>query len=245
MRKLTALMLGLAIIVYTAMAVHAEHGRWQALENNPGCVVWNDNPKEQETVTWSGGCVSGKAQGTGVKVWQIFEDGEWKESRYEGGMQDGKNEGRGTCYYANDNRYEGGWKDDHRHGHGTLYYTDGGRYEGAFRNDKRHGHGTLYLPNGGRYEGEWRDNQANGHGTMYFASGNRYEGAFRDSNRHGRGTFYYADGNKFEGEFRDNQANGHGTMYFPSVIPVRASGAALTCKVPAVAGVKAVSRYAT
>ena len=97
MRKLTALMLGLVVVGILADSVRAdEHGGWQALENDPSCVVWNGNPQEQETVTWTGGCVGGKAQGSGVMVWRFIDNGKWKESRYEGGMVSGKMERRGT-----------------------------------------------------------------------------------------------------------------------------------------------------
>ena len=108
MRTLTALVVGLAIIGYMAGVVQAdEHRRWQALKNNPSCVVWNGDPQEQETVTWTGSCVSGKAQGRGVQVWRYWKDDEWEGGRYEGDMKGGKLEGRGTYSYISGNRYEG------------------------------------------------------------------------------------------------------------------------------------------
>ncbi len=71
----------LALLAWTlaAQVVSAdEHSSWQRLENNPGCVVWNPHPHEQETVTWSGACANGRAQGRGTVVWRNVEDGEWK-----------------------------------------------------------------------------------------------------------------------------------------------------------------------
>ena len=62
----------------TATAALAEEGRWQQLENNPSCSVWNDNPQSNITVTWSGACVDGKAQGRGTQVWRSLNEGEWR-----------------------------------------------------------------------------------------------------------------------------------------------------------------------
>ncbi len=110
MRKWTALVIGLAIIGYAAGVVLAdEHGRWVALKNDPGCVVWSPTPQEQETYTWTGDCVGGKAQGRGVKVRRLWIGGEWQENRYDGDMKGGKNEGRGTLYFA-DGRLAGDGK---------------------------------------------------------------------------------------------------------------------------------------
>ena len=92
--------------VLTATAAVAE-GRWQQLENNPSCVVWNGNPQLNETVTWSGACASTKAQGRGTQVWSYLEDDEWKKGEYTGEMKDGKEHGRGVYVWANGDRYEG------------------------------------------------------------------------------------------------------------------------------------------
>ena len=138
-------------------AVLAEEGRWQALENNPACVVWNSYPIYPDTVTWSGVCTDGKAHGRGTEVWQYVEDGEWKESRYEGWMRDGKRHGHGVIVWASGARYEGDWKDDKSHGHGVYESKDGARYEGDHKDGKFHGHGVLVLPDGKRYEGDWKD----------------------------------------------------------------------------------------
>ena len=55
-----------ALVAWGSAAQAEEQGRWQQLENNPSCVVWNGNPLSNETVTWSGVCVNGKAQGRSV-----------------------------------------------------------------------------------------------------------------------------------------------------------------------------------
>lgn len=35
----------------------------------PGCYVWNPYPKPDETVTWTGACADGLAEGTGTQTW--------------------------------------------------------------------------------------------------------------------------------------------------------------------------------
>jgi hypothetical protein len=50
---------------------HGEDSTWIADAN--GCRVWDPNPKPNETVTWTGPCVDGFAEGQGIVQW--FQDG--------------------------------------------------------------------------------------------------------------------------------------------------------------------------
>lgn len=163
MRVLGSVLALLAWILASQVA-WAEESRWQALENNPDCVVWNANPQEEETVTWSGACANGKAQGHGTALWRSVEDGEWKEIRYEGDYKDGNMYGRGSLVRANGDRYEGDFVDDYFHGRGVLVWANGDRYEGDWRNNKTHGRGTLYFANGDKCEGDWREDRLVGRG---------------------------------------------------------------------------------
>ena len=140
-RVLGVLAVALVAWALTATAAIVE-GRWQQLENNPSCVVWNAYPNPSETVTWSGACVDGKAQGRGAQVWRYLEDGEWKEDKYTGEMKDGKQHGRGVLVEANGDRYEGDWRDGKPHGRGDMVWANGDRYEGEYRNGKPHGRGV-------------------------------------------------------------------------------------------------------
>jgi len=103
-----------------------------------GCKVWNPHPQPNETVTWSGNCVNGLAQGPGSLQWlhngKPYEkdQGEWSEGRQFGrGMQD--------------------W---------GL-----GSYDGELVNGEPHGRGALTLQSS-RYEGEFRDGKPNGPGAV-------------------------------------------------------------------------------
>ncbi len=161
----------LALLAWTlaATVAWAEEGRWQKLENNPGCFVWNAYPQPNETVTWSGACVDRMAQGRGAQVWRYLEDKEWKESKYTGEMKDGKKHGYGVLMWADGGRYEGEWKDGKEHGHGVMVWGPdtewaGDRYEGGMENGKTHGRGTYYFANGDKCEGGWKDNSLSGTG---------------------------------------------------------------------------------
>jgi hypothetical protein len=93
-----------------------------------GCRVVNPNPQPNESITWSGGCQNGFAQGLGVLQW--FENGQPAE-RYNGELRGGQ-----------------------MNGHGILNTGNGGRYEGEFRDGKANGLGT-WTEAGGSFSGIW------------------------------------------------------------------------------------------
>ena len=123
-----------ALLAWGSAAQADEHARWQRLENNPSCVVWNAYPQPNDTVTWSGTCASGKTQGRGTQVWRYLEYGEWTTDEYEGDYRDGKEHGRGVYVWANGSRYEGDWKDGKAHGRGTIWVRDGRSFKGYWTN---------------------------------------------------------------------------------------------------------------
>ena len=108
---------------------------WMELTGQPGCYVWNPNLQPDETVTWTGGCSMGRAQGQGKLKW-VYDGGE-KTSESTGSLTDGK-----------------------MHGQWVTRYADGGVHEGPFvegngQGSRRcprlwRGRGTASLPLGGR-----------------------------------------------------------------------------------------------
>jgi hypothetical protein len=74
--------------------------RWQSLENDPGCAVWNGYPQASETARWDGRCAEGKAEGEGVLTWRYREGDGWEEARYAGGMLGGRKHGYGVFTWA-------------------------------------------------------------------------------------------------------------------------------------------------
>ncbi|MGA3399613.1 MAG: hypothetical protein ABSC95_10365 [Acetobacteraceae bacterium] len=88
----------------------------------------NAHPQPTESITWSGGCVNGVAQGRGVLQW--FENGRPSE-HYEGELRGGQ-----------------------MNGHGILTPGNGGRYEGEFRDGKANGFGQWTTARGS-FSGLW------------------------------------------------------------------------------------------
>ena len=64
---------------------------WMELSNQAGCYAWNPHLQVDETVTWTGGCIEGAAQGTGTLKW-VYDDGQ-KTSEHTGRLQAGKSHG--------------------------------------------------------------------------------------------------------------------------------------------------------
>jgi hypothetical protein len=95
-----------------------------------GCRVWDASPNPNETITWSGPCKNGIAQGWGTVQW--VQNGEPAE-RDEGEWHDGKLNGRGTAVFPNGNRYEGEWRDGKPNGFGQLVGPNGS-YKGLWVN---------------------------------------------------------------------------------------------------------------
>jgi len=131
-------------------AVPACAGAWVA-DAKSGCQVWDPNPQLEETVSWSGSCANGHAEGPGTVRWSkggaLFEtdEGEWR---------DGRQANKGTQSWPK-GRYEGDLADGEPNGHGVLTVQKAG-YEGDFRNGKPNGVGTLTT---GRetVRGTWKD----------------------------------------------------------------------------------------
>jgi len=144
-----SLLLGLVLILPAAYA-SADDG-WIADKN--GCKIANPSPKPSETVTWSGACTDGFAQGQGVVQW--YEDGR-PGVTYEGAVVRGAASGQGKLTMPDGVTYEGGWLDG-----------------------KQSGSGKYSAPGGARYEGEWEDGAPNGRGIMHGGSGEVLDGIWK------------------------------------------------------------------
>jgi len=118
---------------------------------NSGCKVWNPHPEPNESVSWSGGCVDGLAQGPGSLQWlnnnRPYEkdEGEWNK---------GQQSGRGTQVWSL-GRYDGDIQNGEPHGQGAMTLQSA-RYEGEFRNGRPNGSGTVTNLDG-IFKGNWKD----------------------------------------------------------------------------------------
>ena|ERR1700722_15492291 len=151
-----------ALLLAAPGAARAQLGDWTT-DANTKCRIWNMAPAPNETVTWTGTCDNGVAQGTGILQW--FEGGRLGD-RFEGALRDGK-----------------------PMGHGVVTSIDGTRYDGDFRDGTMNGHGNLTLPNGDHYDGDWRNGKPNGVGRFVSLingtfDGNWHDGCFSNGKKH-------------------------------------------------------------
>jgi hypothetical protein len=153
----------------------ADESSWTA--DAKGCRVWNLHPKADETVSWTGACRAGIAEGPGVVQWM---EGDAPGTRFEGTLAAGKESGAGTLVFQNGSRYEGNFVDGVRTGKGVMTWPNGDRFEGDFVNNRREGKGTLVSSSGYRYEGEWKNDLQNGTGSAVWPDGATYSGKFAD-----------------------------------------------------------------
>lgn len=129
---------------------------WMETANQQGCYVWNPKLHVDETVTWSGNCVDGRAVGRGKRAWRWREGAVWKTGSDEGELRGGKTyHGHWVHRRSNGNVYEGPYVDGKRHGHWVESYADGNVWEGAYVNGERHGR-FVKRGSGGEEWSCWR-----------------------------------------------------------------------------------------
>ena len=165
--------------------------------------------KAKPTATWSGPCVDGRAQGSGVLEW--FSDGRLSV-RYAGQMEKGRVTGRGE-WAENGIRYDGVWNGGELR-EGVATYPDGRRYSGRWDRG-RWIRGVLTAPGGYRLEERWYQGQLTGQGIARGPQG-QYEGNWTDGVPEGSGVFVTQDGRRFEGKWR------HGKPVDPEVARLQA-----------------------
>jgi hypothetical protein len=87
----SALFGAMAVACCVALAHPTSAGDW-ITDGKTGCRVWNPYPTAKESLSWSGPCRDGYAEGKGVVQW--FKEGLPYE-RDEGTWQEGREVGRG------------------------------------------------------------------------------------------------------------------------------------------------------
>jgi hypothetical protein len=124
------------------------------IADSRGCKVANTFPRPGETITWSGRCKDGYADGEGVLQW--FLDGK-QDDRFEGQLVMGWAEGRGTLAKADGSKYAGGWKHSMQEGSGRYDAPNGSWYDGEWKNGMPNGKGEYRRADGKAFIGEWVD----------------------------------------------------------------------------------------
>ena len=166
---------------------------WMEVTGQAGCYVWNGNLMTDETVTWTGGCSEGRAQGEGTLKW-VWEDGE-KTSESTGSLTDGKrHHGQWVIRDADGDVQEGPYVDGKMHGQWVLRYAEGDVQEGPYVDGKRHGQWVIRDADGDVGEGPYVDGKMHGQWVIRDADGDVGEGPYVDGKPHGQWVSRWADG---------------------------------------------------
>ena len=142
---------------------------WKELTGQPGCYVWDNYLITDQTVTWTGTCSGGRAQGEGTLKW-VWEDGE-KTSESTGSLTDGKRHGQWVLRFADGLVDEGPYVDGKRHGRWVARPADGGVWEGPYLEGNQHGQWVLRLADGGVQEGPFVEGKKHGQWVVRYPDG--------------------------------------------------------------------------
>lgn len=213
---------------------------WMEIADRLGCYTWNPHLAAGETVTWSGECSGGLAQGTGSRQWSHPDDeGNPLVSGGEGELRAGRRHGPWSAYYSNGEMDEGSYEHGEPVGQWTRVFADGTVFEGEWANGQRQGRWTLTYGDdegggfyaAGKQHGRWKllfaagDNETvrgtaeglyvagnrNGLWVTRFDSGTVHEITWRHGVRHGPSSSRYADGAVKEGPYQEGKKHGHWT----------------------------------
>src|SRR5262249_40743169 len=150
-RRLVAGALFTLICPLTMQQARAEDG---FIADQKGCKVSNPSPKAEESVSWSGPCVDGYADGEGLLQWYVSGAA---STRYKGTLHRGALSGQGTLTMPNGARYAGQWVAGKQEGKGIQTMPDGSRYEGDWKNGMPEGHGVMRTAAGETFDGKWKE----------------------------------------------------------------------------------------
>jgi len=212
MKLFPALLLSALIIPFCVFDALAE-GRWQQIENNPKCSLWNRAPVATDSVFWTGPCIDGIADGYGTRYWRWKENGEWREEFFTGTMSNGKLEGIGTYRSSMGALFTGNLKHGKKHGKGQYLWASGSKFVGEYSNNKRNGKGLFTWKNGSSYNGHYKDGVYEGYGVLNNRRGS-YKGNFQAGKKHGYGKMSWQGGSSYEGDWKRGKMSGKGTIIF-------------------------------
>ena len=185
---------------------------WMESSNQPGCHVWNTHLHVDATVTWTGDCVEGMAQGQGTVNWAW--NGGKKMREDTGHLVDGRYHGRWKYRDADGNVWEGPYEQGKPHGKWSINWADENGdltrsyVEGPYVNGKQLGLWTARWTDGSVEKRPIVDGEYHGQLTGRGADGNTWEISFVQHKRHGQGTWRKKDGSVEKRFFVEGQRVG-------------------------------------
>ena len=108
---------------------------WMEVADQPGCHLWNPGLAAGATVTWSGKCSAGYAQGPGRVHWR-YDDG---QQTWNGAYVDGRQQGAWVEEESDGDIREGLYVSGQAQGTWTWWFTNGNVKETPFVNDEANG----------------------------------------------------------------------------------------------------------
>ena len=179
---------------------------WKELTGQPGCYVWDGYLNVDQTVTWTGECSGGRAQGEGTLKW-VWEGGN-KTSESTGSLQDGKRHERWVVREADGDVWEGSYLEGKRHGDWVWRTADGSVWEGPFVSGKLQGRWVGRYKDGSVHEGSAADGKRHGNWVERYADGAVEEGSYEEGERHGKWIVRLANGGVGEGLYEKGTIQG-------------------------------------
>jgi hypothetical protein len=143
------------------------------------CSLFSADAMPGDTVSWTGTCVDGYAEGLGTATFT--------------------HEGQTQSFTAN---FVHGVIPD---GHVITRWGKGWSYDGETVGGRFNGPGILTTDGSDRFDGHWNNGKMTGFGVLLRANGERYVGDWKDDKPNGSGEFRHADGSLLSGEFVDGR----------------------------------------
>ena len=160
-------------------------GCWQGLDSRPDCYLWDDHLEVNSTVTWSGACNGGLAEGDGDIKWVWGSDRE-NIGTYTGHLRQGRMDGQWSTLDADGTQGEGAFVDGKRHGGWIFRSTSGAVIEGSYVDGKEIGQWVVRQADGTVHEGPVVDGKRHGRWSEGLPLGFVQEGPFVNGKRHGQ-----------------------------------------------------------
>ena len=195
---------------------------WMALANLPECYFWNPDFRKDETMTWSGACSDGLAEGEGTLiVTHVYNDTEYTTEEI-GHFQNGRKHGQWVVRLS-EGRVK---KENYMNGilHGRYFFEwpkEGVMEEGSYANGKKHGQWIERRSNGSVTEINYMNDIW--HGRYFFESktGSMVEGSYVNGKKHGQWIENSADGRMKKGAYVNGKMHGRWIFRYYRDEPVR------------------------
>ncbi len=173
---LAAALLNCGLLTASAETSPNNSGTGQWL-NDGACALFDADAHAGGTVSWTGSCTDGYAEGLGTAT--FTHDGQTQSftAFFKHGMVP---DGHVISRWGQGWRYSGEAEGGRYNGIGILTTDANDRFEGRWVDGKMTGFGVLLRPDGERYAGDWKDDKPNGNGEFRYANGTVVRGLFQD-----------------------------------------------------------------